>query len=159
MGSEMCIRDRVARALSAYDSTLSYSYEFRTLVVTVGLTVSLACVDFDADAASVLALAVADVTGYSSSQIGAMSCADQYRRRELLADSAVISFDISVSEDDIEDDSARTGDALASSVLSTLETAVADGSMATAIASAQTCLLYTSPSPRDGLLSRMPSSA
>ena len=25
--------------------------------------------------------------------------------------------------------------------------------------SAQTCLLYTSPSPRDGLLSRMPSSA
>ena len=24
---------------------------------------------------------------------------------------------------------------------------------------AQTCLLYTSPSPRDGLLSRMPSSA
>ena len=26
-------------------------------------------------------------------------------------------------------------------------------------AKAQTCLLYTSPSPRDGLLSRMPSSA
>ena len=26
-------------------------------------------------------------------------------------------------------------------------------------ASAYTCLLYTSPSPRDGLLSRMPSSA
>ena len=26
-------------------------------------------------------------------------------------------------------------------------------------ANAQTCLLYTSPSPRDGLLSRMPSSA
>ena len=28
-----------------------------------------------------------------------------------------------------------------------------------AIAYARTCLLYTSPSPRDGLLSRMPSSA
>ena len=27
------------------------------------------------------------------------------------------------------------------------------------VASAETCLLYTSPSPRDGLLSRMPSSA
>ena len=27
------------------------------------------------------------------------------------------------------------------------------------VAMAQTCLLYTSPSPRDGLLSRMPSSA
>ena len=26
-------------------------------------------------------------------------------------------------------------------------------------ASSRTCLLYTSPSPRDGLLSRMPSSA
>ena len=29
----------------------------------------------------------------------------------------------------------------------------------TGIASANPCLLYTSPSPRDGLLSRMPSSA
>ena len=28
-----------------------------------------------------------------------------------------------------------------------------------AVKKAQTCLLYTSPSPRDGLLSRMPSSA
>ena len=28
-----------------------------------------------------------------------------------------------------------------------------------AIAGGHTCLLYTSPSPRDGLLSRMPSSA
>ena len=28
-----------------------------------------------------------------------------------------------------------------------------------ALARAKTCLLYTSPSPRDGLLSRMPSSA
>ena len=27
------------------------------------------------------------------------------------------------------------------------------------VAKAQSCLLYTSPSPRDGLLSRMPSSA
>ena len=27
------------------------------------------------------------------------------------------------------------------------------------VTAAQTCLLYTSPSPRDGLLSRMPSSA
>ena len=27
------------------------------------------------------------------------------------------------------------------------------------VAAAKTCLLYTSPSPRDGLLSRMPSSA
>ena len=32
-------------------------------------------------------------------------------------------------------------------------------SFAYAAASAKTCLLYTSPSPRDGLLSRMPSSA
>ena len=30
---------------------------------------------------------------------------------------------------------------------------------ARALASGLTCLLYTSPSPRDGLLSRMPSSA
>ena len=34
-----------------------------------------------------------------------------------------------------------------------------DGSGAYTPANAQTCLLYTSPSPRDGLLSRMPSSA
>ena len=32
-------------------------------------------------------------------------------------------------------------------------------SLDTACASALSCLLYTSPSPRDGLLSRMPSSA
>ena len=32
-------------------------------------------------------------------------------------------------------------------------------SVSTKIVSANTCLLYTSPSPRDGLLSRMPSSA
>ena len=31
--------------------------------------------------------------------------------------------------------------------------------MSLAIISSNTCLLYTSPSPRDGLLSRMPSSA
>ena len=31
--------------------------------------------------------------------------------------------------------------------------------LATGIFVANTCLLYTSPSPRDGLLSRMPSSA
>ena len=31
--------------------------------------------------------------------------------------------------------------------------------MARAVRSFQSCLLYTSPSPRDGLLSRMPSSA
>ena len=30
---------------------------------------------------------------------------------------------------------------------------------ASALASCKSCLLYTSPSPRDGLLSRMPSSA
>ena len=34
-----------------------------------------------------------------------------------------------------------------------------DPNMATPRGSAATCLLYTSPSPRDGLLSRMPSSA
>ena len=33
------------------------------------------------------------------------------------------------------------------------------GSDTTAVALSHTCLLYTSPSPRDGLLSRMPSSA
>ena len=33
------------------------------------------------------------------------------------------------------------------------------GETATARAERGTCLLYTSPSPRDGLLSRMPSSA
>ena len=33
------------------------------------------------------------------------------------------------------------------------------GEMVRAAASARACLLYTSPSPRDGLLSRMPSSA
>ena len=33
------------------------------------------------------------------------------------------------------------------------------GSCATLVAHEPTCLLYTSPSPRDGLLSRMPSSA
>ena len=36
----------------------------------------------------------------------------------------------------------------------------AGGTLGTAsVARAETCLLYTSPSPRDGLLSRMPSSA
>ena len=34
-----------------------------------------------------------------------------------------------------------------------------DGSYPFAIAAYNACLLYTSPSPRDGLLSRMPSSA
>ena len=38
------------------------------------------------------------------------------------------------------------------------QTATADGSTTIAI-NVTTCLLYTSPSPRDGLLSRMPSSA
>ena len=31
--------------------------------------------------------------------------------------------------------------------------------LSTAVANSDACLLYTSPSPRDGLLSRMPSSA
>ena len=34
-----------------------------------------------------------------------------------------------------------------------------DGLAATSEGKSQSCLLYTSPSPRDGLLSRMPSSA
>ena len=34
-----------------------------------------------------------------------------------------------------------------------------DGDYATAVGRVKACLLYTSPSPRDGLLSRMPSSA
>ena len=33
------------------------------------------------------------------------------------------------------------------------------GGMAERVSGAKVCLLYTSPSPRDGLLSRMPSSA
>ena len=33
------------------------------------------------------------------------------------------------------------------------------GALATVVVSSRSCLLYTSPSPRDGLLSRMPSSA
>ena len=40
------------------------------------------------------------------------------------------------------------------SVLSAISEAVIDG-----LTSVNACLLYTSPSPRDGLLSRMPSSA
>ena len=36
---------------------------------------------------------------------------------------------------------------------------VADVSFGVALTDAIVCLLYTSPSPRDGLLSRMPSSA
>ena len=35
----------------------------------------------------------------------------------------------------------------------------ADGDHLALVGTAGTCLLYTSPSPRDGLLSRMPSSA
>ena len=40
-------------------------------------------------------------------------------------------------------------------------TAAASGTLFTGVSDAwaNTCLLYTSPSPRDGLLSRMPSSA
>ena len=34
-----------------------------------------------------------------------------------------------------------------------------DTAVLTTVVGAKTCLLYTSPSPRDGLLSRMPSSA
>ena len=34
-----------------------------------------------------------------------------------------------------------------------------DGDLPTILNALETCLLYTSPSPRDGLLSRMPSSA
>ena len=37
--------------------------------------------------------------------------------------------------------------------------AVATSSMATELVKGKTCLLYTSPSPREGLLSRMPSYA
>ena len=40
-----------------------------------------------------------------------------------------------------------------------LKTLKQGGSAMDAVVTAQTCLLYTSPSPRDGLLSRMPSSA
>ena len=36
---------------------------------------------------------------------------------------------------------------------------IKDSSTATFMADVVDCLLYTSPSPRDGLLSRMPSSA
>ena len=36
---------------------------------------------------------------------------------------------------------------------------VSDKDTVMAVATVKTCLLYTSPSPRDGLLSRMPSSA
>ena len=36
---------------------------------------------------------------------------------------------------------------------------VSEGSVLATIENGQACLLYTSPSPRDGLLSRMPSSA
>ena len=40
-----------------------------------------------------------------------------------------------------------------------LEVGTGIGLCALTLAAASTCLLYTSPSPRDGLLSRMPSSA
>ena len=50
------------------------------------------------------------------------------------------------------------GSAQASSDSSTAAVAAAAAAVAAA-AAAKTCLLYTSPSPRDGLLSRMPSSA
>ena len=42
--------------------------------------------------------------------------------------------------------------------LATLQQTIS-GSLTRAIWELNTCLLYTSPSPRDGLLSRMPSSA
>ena len=38
-------------------------------------------------------------------------------------------------------------------------TGTSDEQIANAVNQLNTCLLYTSPSPRDGLLSRMPSSA
>ena len=48
-----------------------------------------------------------------------------------------------------------------SGLISELNAAIAAGSSATPTTPTpkHTCLLYTSPSPRDGLLSRMPSSA
>ena len=40
-----------------------------------------------------------------------------------------------------------------------IATTKASDAAASAVDAANSCLLYTSPSPRDGLLSRMPSSA
>ena len=41
----------------------------------------------------------------------------------------------------------------------TLSNAALSGGVTSVVTMPNTCLLYTSPSPRDGLLSRMPSSA
>ena len=73
---------------------------------------------------------------------------------ELLAPSASLQKLLSVQENDRKHDAVRNERRTHNEVRSALTDMIS-----TTEALARNCLLYTSPSPRDGLLSRMPSSA
>ena len=66
---------------------------------------------------------------------------------------------VSVAKEiELEDPYEKIGAELVKEVAKKTDDVAGDGTT-TATVLAQACLLYTSPSPRDGLLSRMPSSA
>ena len=89
-----------------------------------------------------------------------MDCADGRRRLSYyappssspgadgrrLSSSATVSFDIDIPADEVADDVVADGADLATTVAATLETAISDGSFATAIASAATSLSVSSMS-------------
>ena len=71
--------------------------------------------------------------------------------------SRVVHTDVTVSMHDKPSQALRRGRKNSSMWLAI--DAVKKGEADVAVSAGNTCLLYTSPSPRDGLLSRMPSSA
>ena len=131
------------RGLRSFDGLYSYSFygEKEVLSVTVTLTLDgIACADFGDDEEAVLKTAIANTTGYPASYIGPMTCSSARRlaeaRRALLADSSAISFDLSIPGDEVMEDDVADATDLGAAITTTLETAIADGSLATAIARA-----------------------
>ena len=139
---------RLRQLLSPYERDgVFYSYSFvdtPTLSVSVSLTLSgIACSGFGVDEEAVLRTALTSTLDLaSSSYVGAMDCADGRR----LSSSATVSFDIDIPADEVADDAVADGADLATTVAATLETAISDGSFATAIASAATSLSVSSMS-------------
>ena len=82
---------------------------------------------------------------------------------EVQPDTITLLSDVAIRAEDIDEEQAEKAREQAEKIRdnadSDLDFSRARAELAEAAARLQTCLLYTSPSPRDGLLSRMPSSA
>ena len=71
----------------------------------------------------------------------------------------IVADHLGIDEAKVQDDSSFIDD-LGADSLDTVELVMAfEEEFGSEISDSEACLLYTSPSPRDGLLSRMPSSA